>query len=84
MTDSKTQVEVFELNRRYFIAWTQGILLSFKKGDGFVLDGSEFAKKCEAAEAALKAGGTIFLTDAQGQRITKMVDAGDCYVEEEL
>jgi hypothetical protein len=76
--------EVFELNRAYFIAWTEGILLDFKRGKGIVLDGSEFSKQCEAAEKAMEAGETIFLTDANGKRITKMYDAGDGYTEEEL
>lgn len=76
--------EVFELNREYFIAWTEGILLDFKRGKGIVLDGSEFAKRCEAAEKAMEGGATIFLTDAHGKKITKMFDAGDGYTEEEL
>jgi len=76
--------EVFELNRKYFIAWTEGVLLDFKRGKGIVLDGSEFSKRCEAAEKALEGGATIFLTDGSGKRITKMFDAGDGYVEEEL
>lgn len=76
--------EVFELNREYFIAWTEGILLDFKRGKGIVLDGSEFSNKCEEAEKAMEAGETIFLTDRSGKRITKMFDAGDGYMEEEL
>lgn len=76
--------EVFELNREAFMAWVDGILLSFKKGKGIVLDGTEFAKRCEAAEAAMERGEIIYLTDARGKRITKMYDAGDGYMEEEL
>jgi hypothetical protein len=76
--------EEFELNRDHFIAWTEGILLHFERGKGIVLDGSEFAKRCEAAEAAMERGETIYLTDGSGKRITKMSDAGDGYLEEEL
>ena len=76
--------EVFELNREYFMAWADGSLLSFKKGKGFVLDGTEFAKRCEAAEAAMDRGETIYLTDRSGKRITKMFDAGDGYMEERI
>ena len=76
--------EVFELNRGYFMAWVDGILLHFERGKGIVLDGSEFAKRCEAAEAAMDRGETIYLTDGSGKRITKMSDAGDGYLEEEL
>jgi hypothetical protein len=75
---------VFELNRDHFMAWVEGILLDFKKGKGIVLDGTEFAKRCEEAEKAMERGETIYLTDRSGKRITKMYDAGDGYLEEEL
>jgi len=85
MPKTKTkEPEVFELNREYFMAWTEGILLDFKKGKGIVLDGSEFSKRCEDAEKAMERGETIYLTDGSGRRITKMFDAGDGYLEEAL
>lgn len=76
--------EPIELNRNHFITWTEGVLLSFKKGKGIVLDGTEFAKRCEAAEEAMKRGETIYLIDNSGKRITKMFDNGEEYLEEKL
>lgn len=84
MSRSTKTPKVFELNRAAFMAWTEGILLDFKKGKGLVLDGTKFSKQCEAAEDAMDRGDTIYLTDAKGRRITKMYDAGDGYLEEEL
>ena len=76
---------VHELNRDMFIAWTEGILMDRDQdGKCLVLDGSDFSKRCEAAEKALEGGETIYLTNGQGQRITKMYDAGEGYVEEEV
>jgi len=76
---------VYELNRDLFIKWTTGILLDRNKdGKCLILDGSDFEAKCLLAERALESGGTIYLTDGRGNRITKMYASGEGYVEEEV
>lgn len=79
----KAQPEIYELNRRLFIKWSQGILLERdREGKCIVLDGSDFAKRCEAAEAALERGGVLYLTDDRGKRITQVTSDGKGYEED--
>lgn len=74
-----------ELNRNLFLEWFDGTLLRRdKKGRCIVLDGSAFSRKCEAAEADLDLGGTLYLTDDSGKRITKITLDGEGYTEEAL
>jgi hypothetical protein len=76
---------VHELNRDLFIKWSIGTLLERDKtGKCLVLDGSDFSKQCEAAEAAMDAGDTIYLTDENGKLITKMFLTEAGYSEFEL
>lgn len=73
--------QVFELNRRLFIKWTQGILLERdRSGKCIVLDGSEFARKCAEAEAALGKGGLVYLTEG-GKRVTQVMVGKTGYEE---
>ena len=79
----RARPEVHELNRRLFIKWSQGILLERdRSGKCIVLDGSDFAKRCEAAEAALERGGVLYLTDDRGKRITQVTSDGKGYEED--
>ena len=74
-----------ELNRVLFQKWCDGVLLERDyKGKCLVLDGSDFAKQCEAAEKAMDAGAVIYLTDARGKRSTKMYYNGKGYIEARL
>jgi hypothetical protein len=74
-----------ELNRKLFIEWSKGTLLKRdRQGRCLVLDGSDFARKCEAAEADLDRGATLYLTDDSGKRITKITSDGKGYTEEAL
>jgi hypothetical protein len=80
---SSKKPEVHELNRRLFIKWSQGILLERERsGKVIVIDGSEFSRKCEEAEAALERGGVLYLTDDKGKRITKVTSDGKGYEED--
>jgi hypothetical protein len=81
----KPTKKVHELNRNLFIEWSKGTLLKRgRKGRCLVLDGSDFARKCEAAEADLELGATLYLTDDAGKRITKITSDGKGYEEEAL
>jgi hypothetical protein len=83
MATRKKAHEVHELNRRLFIKWSQGILLERDKdGKCVVLDGSDFSKRCEAAEAALERGAILYLTDDNGKRITQVTSDGKGYTED--
>lgn len=82
-TRKKKVPEVHELNRRLFIKWSQGILLERDRdGKCIVLDGSDFAKRCEAAEEALERGAVLYLTDDKGKRITQVTSDGKGYTED--
>jgi hypothetical protein len=75
--------ETHELNRRLFIEWSKGTLL--KRGRNckvLVLDGSDFARQCEAAEVALERGAILYLTDDTGKRITQVTSDGKGYTED--
>lgn len=75
--------EVHELNRRLFIKWSQGILLERDKDcKCIVLDGSDFAKRCEAATEALERGAILYMTDNHGKRITRITSDGKGYEED--
>jgi hypothetical protein len=63
----------YELNRRLFIAWAAGTLLTRdQRGKCLILDGSDFSRRCDAAVAALDRGAVLYLTDESGRRITQM------------
>lgn len=73
------------LNRRLFIEWSKGTLMKRnRRGKVLVLDGSDFARQCEAAEADLERGATLYLTDDSGKRVTKVTSDGKGYTEEAL
>lgn len=72
------------LNRRLFIEWSKGTLKRDRKGRCLVLDGSDFARQCEEAEADLERGATLYLTNDQGKRITKITSDGKGYTEDAL
>jgi hypothetical protein len=79
----KPTKKVHELNRRLFIEWSKGTLINRnRRGEVLVLDGSDFSKKCEAAEADLELGATLYLTDDSGKRVTKITDDGKGYTED--
>jgi hypothetical protein len=65
--------EIIELNRNLFLKWVDGTLLERdSSGRCLVLDGSEFSDRCEKAVEYMDNGGTIYLTDNSGKRLTKM------------
>jgi hypothetical protein len=79
----KPTKKIHELNRKLFIEWSKGILLERNaKGECLVLDGSDFARRCEAAEADLELGAILYLTDNQGKRVTKVTSDGKGYEED--
>ena len=74
----KKPEELF-LDRASFIAWTEGVLLSFKNGRGVVGDHVDH----ERVEPVLKAGGRVFLT-VRGKPVTEVVVTKRGFVEREL
>jgi hypothetical protein len=82
---TKPTKKTHELNRKLFIKWSKGILLERDmRGKCLVLDGSDFAHQCEAAESDLELGATLYLTDDAGKRITKVTSDGKGYTEDAL
>jgi hypothetical protein len=82
---SKKPAEIYELNRRLFIKWSQGILLERdREGKCVVLDGSDFSKRCEEATEALERGALLYLTDDHGKRITQITSDGKSYEEDRV
>lgn len=74
--------KIIELNRKLFREWAKGTILKRnRKGQCLVLDGSEFARKCETVESDLDRGAILYLTDNSGIRITKITSDGTGYIE---
>lgn len=73
------------VNRKLFMAWTEGILLSRdRNGVCLVTDDKTLQEKFEAAEKAMGDGKTIYLTNDEGQVVTKMSLEDEGYVESEI
>lgn len=82
---SKPIKKIHELNRKLFIEWSKGTLMKRdKKGRCIVLEGSDFARQCEAAEADLERGATLYLTDDSGKRVSKITSDRKGYTEDAL
>lgn len=76
------------IDRAVLMGWTEGILIDRKRdGSCLCLDGNEVDRKCKAAEKAMDAGKTIYLT-RNGKVVSTMKLEGEGdkagYVEEEL